>query len=115
MGGSIWPIYRKVEAVHMSFCGARVLADGFRDVSGNDCQREGATTEGEPMSKRRMKRTSQPTASLQSPTLNLSLPTVAGCTGYTIYGIAPIPVRVGLGERVRVEPTSDGYNLYEVK
>lgn len=67
------------------------------------------------MSKRRTKRNPQPTASMVSPTLNLTLPTVAGCTGYTIYGIAPIPVRVGLGERVRVEPTSDGYNLYGVK
>lgn len=35
-------------------------------------------------------------------------------TDYSIYGIAPIPVRIGADESVRIEPTPDGYNVYEV-
>lgn len=46
--------------------------------------------------------------------MNLVLPAIPNATGYIIYGIAPIPVRVRAGENVRVEPTSDGYNLWEV-
>lgn len=51
--------------------------------------------------------------SLQSPTLNIVLPNVSGCTGYIIYGIAPIPVRVAVGEHIRIEPTPTGYNVWE--
>jgi hypothetical protein len=44
----------------------------------------------------------------------LTLPAIPDATGYTIHGIAPLPVRVRAGENVRVEPTGDGYNLWEV-
>lgn len=47
--------------------------------------------------------------------VRLVLPTIAGATGYKVYGIAPIPVRLKPDESVIVEPTATGYNLYGVK
>lgn len=47
--------------------------------------------------------------------MQLQIPVIPGATGYTIYGIAPIPVQLEAdGKCVRVAPTADGYNLYEV-
>ena len=65
------------------------------------------------MSRKKRKQHSEQ-ASIVSPYFTMTLPVVEGCTDYTIEGIAPIPVRVGLHERVRIEPTTDGYNIYEV-
>jgi hypothetical protein len=45
-----------------------------------------------------------------------SLPVIPGATGYTVYGIAPIPVRLDADNMpTRIEATSDGYNVYGVK
>jgi len=46
-------------------------------------------------------------------TVTLTLPTISGA-GYRVYGIAPIPVRLQASQSARIEPTKDGYNLYEV-
>lgn len=61
------------------------------------------------------KRRNQQQTLLQSPYLTITLPTLPGCTGYTIYGIAPIPVRIDQGEQVRIEPTTAGYNVWEIE